>query len=1046
MKHYLTLLLLFIGFYCLGQNASSNNIIPNTIKGVVLDEENMPVIGANVLVKGEKSGTITDFDGRFKISAPVKSIVQISYIGSKTKEVTVGENSDLKIVLEQETKVMEEIVVVGYGTQKKVNLTGSISAISATDIQGTASIDVVNSLSGRAPGVRISQYSSEPGSYDTNMDIRGFGTPLYIIDGVERSKEEFSRLSAYEIQDVSILKDASAAIYGVKAANGVVLVTTKSGSVSKPKVSYNGRWGSQNVTAYPQKANGLQYAELWNENTINALLISPTYFSKKEDMLATLKYSPDYIAKLKSGEIASTDYLGLIFKDYSTQQQHSISIDGGSETTKYFVTAGYYGDQGLYKSGSLSSDKYNFRFNFTTKLSESVKFNANIGFINTLKDSPYSDLMAIFKPAISAVPMEGPYANDNPNYLSSFTNSYMNPLAMVDKKISGFQKYDEKFLQTNFELTWAVPFLKGLNAKARYSYDYNNKNKKSFRKPFNLYQYDSQNAVYNAVAYNTPSTVSDTTYQNPRHNIQLSLNYNKSFNKKHNLGALLLFEQIQTENTGTYASTNLNVDLIPDLSSGVASTALVGSAFSETAKRSYVGRLNYDFVSRYLLEVACRYDGSGKFLADSRWGFFPSISAGWRISEEKFIKDHVDFLDNLKLRSSWGLLGDDAASDYQFLTGYNYPTGGAVFANQYLSGLGIQNIANKHLTWYTSQLSNVGIDISLWKSKLYCNVEYFQRLREGLLAYRTLSTPGYFGASLPQENLNSDKTSGYEVVLGHKNNIGKLSYGIEGNVSYARTMNQFVSEAPARDSYSEWQSIKSYRYADVVWGYKTDGVYKSFEEIKNGPIMSANGNRSVLPGDYKFVDVNGDGYIDEKDKRPIGIGGTNKPLLNFGININLAYRGFDFTMLWQGAALNMVRYLDAQFVAPFAWNYANPMEQWYDRWSCTNLNEPYNDKSWVAGKYPAVGSRLYNSGDLVNNDKTYFDARYIRLKNIEIGYTLPKNFSQLLYISKCRFYFNAFNALTFQNGYGFLDPEANSGRFYSYPVTFSLNGGINLTF
>jgi len=1035
-----------LGFIGYSQNTTPTNQPAYLINGVVLDNENMPVIGANVIVQGKGRGTITDGDGKFKINVSTKSILIISYIGYKSQELMIKNNSDLKIILEMDNKNIDEVVVVGYGTQKKINLTGSISSISATEMEKTASMDAVNTLTGRVPGVRVAQYSSEPGTYDTDIDIRGLGTPLYIIDGVERSKEEFSRLSSYEIDNVSILKDASAAIYGVKAANGVVLITTRSGSKSKTRVSYNGRFGSVNITSFPEKCNAAQYAELWNEKSMNAGIILPDYFTREADLIATLKYSPETIEKYKTGELPSTDYIGLIFKKQAFQQQHSISIDGGTDVTQFFITMGYYKEDGLYISNDLSSEKYNFRLNLSNQLSKSLKFNVNLGYINTLKESPYRDLISIFKPAISALPMEGPYANNNPDYLASYTNSYENPLALINKDISGFQKNDDKFLQSNFELVWTVPYVKGLTAKGRFSYDYINRFTKAFRKPYELYNYDAANDVYNGVSYNTPANVSESTIQNIRKNFQFSVNYNTKINTKHNIAALLLYEQIRVDSIRSDASTDLNVDLIPDLSSGIKSTNSVGSNYAATAKRSFVGRVNYDYLGKYLLEVTARYDGSSKYPVNNRWGLFPGVSAGWRVSEEPFVKNNLNFVDNFKIRASWGKLGDDAAANNQLQAGYYYPSTGYMFGSEWVSGYNIQNLANPNLTWYTSQMTNIGFDLTFWKSKFTMSLDYFVRSREGLLGYRNLSIPNYFGATLPQENLNGDRTSGFELVLGHKNKIGKLTYGVEGNITFNRTMNEYIEETPARDSYTAWKTTKSYRYADVVWGYKTDGVYKTFAEIANGPIMDINGNRSVLPGDYKFVDENGDGYIDDKDKRPIGIGGNNKPLLYFGLNFNLSYQGFDFSMLWQGAALNTVRYLDMQFITPLAWNYANPMVQWYDRWKCINYADPYNDASWIPGKYPSTGERKSNSGDWLNNDRTFFDASYIRLKNIEIGYTIPVRITKKIFISKCRIYLNAFNPVTIQNGYGFLDPEANSGRFYSYPVTFSMNSGINLTF
>ncbi len=1049
-KHRLQhrLLLLLLGVLIIG-SAQSVSAQSAPLTGVVVDSEKAPIIGATIIVEGSNIGTTTSMTGKFSIGAKPGDVILVSFIGYKNQKVTVTTKTNITISMVSSTTELDEVVVVGYGEQTKANLLGAVATVKASDIEATTSSDIVNSITGRAPGVRVAQYSSEPGTFDTDIDIRGMGTPLFIIDGAERSQEEFSRLSSFEIESVSILKDASAAIYGVKAANGVVLVTTKKGAKQKTKVSYTGRFGIQAVTEYLDLCSALKYGEMYNEKTINAKIRSRTYFQYEDELWSSLEYDTDYFNKCLSGEIQSYDYIDMIMNDIATQQQHAISLNGGNDNTTYFMSFGYYNEQGLYSSGSLNSDKYNARINVTTTVAKGLTFNANVGYINTIRNAPSSSLYDIFKNAICTPVNDSPYANNNSDYLAMSEWNLESPIAMADSDISGYTLTDQKYLQSTFALNYRAPRLKDVLFRAQLNYDYNNKKNEVFDKEYELYEYDEEYDYYKTFTYNSPSALTQTLQDQTRLTYQVSANYNKkSKNKEHTFGALLLAEARDVVTESTTSSSELYVDEHPNLSAGMSESNSVTSSLSHTAKMSLVTRLSYNYKSKYLLETTARLDGSSKFAPENRWGVFPSVLAAWRFSEENFVRNLFPRLSNGKLRVSYGIMGDDASADSQYEAGYYYPTSsttqtGAQFGDTWTPGLEVSDVENEDLTWYTSRTFNVGIDLGILDSKIYTEIDYFERRREGLLTSTTNSTPDYVGANLPQENLNGDLTRGFEIVVGHRNKIGKVKYDISANVSYTRTKWTYYEESDQATSYDTWRNSLSGRYTDVVWGYQTDGVYRTFEEIALAPIMDGNGNKTILPGTYKYIDQNNDGVINSNDIVPIGKGGL-KPLMYYGLNLNIDYQGWDFGMLWQGAAKNLVRYTATTLSTPFGFGYATPLEEMTDRWHCINYNDPYNSASWVEGKYPAVGTATTIDGGYA--DQQFFEATYLRLKSVELGYTFTGETLKKMRLSKCRVYLSGYNLLTFYAGHSFVDPEFNSGRTYSYPVTFNTNVGVDLTF
>ncbi|RCR67843.1 SusC/RagA family TonB-linked outer membrane protein [Larkinella punicea] len=1035
------------------QPATNRHTLPDrTITGKVSDEKGGALPGVNIVIKGTSRGTTTNEKGVYTLSIPNEATTLVfSFVGYLSYEAAVDNRSSLDVTLKEDAQALGEVVVVGYGTQRKVNVTGAIATVASKELVINSNNDVTNTLTGRAPGVRVVQLSSQPGKYDSQIDIRGFsytdpndingnqtGGPLIIVDGVQRDKSGFDRLDPNEIESVSILKDATAAIYGVKAANGVVLVTTKKGSQGKVQVNYTTHVGQQIITKYPQLSNAFQYATLFNEQHVNNNISNRAEFTPP-------KYSATQLADFQSGKATSTDFLKAVLRDRASQQQHNLTINGGTDKLRYFASAGFFGEGGLFKSDILTGKKYNLRLNIDAELTKGLTMGANIALINSISNEPSQGIWALLKNTWQWDPTEPLYSNNDPAYLRQPLSALSHPIADFSEAYSGYNRNDEKFLTSTFQLSYVVPFVKGLSLKAQYAYDNNYSFRKQFTKKYNQYEYlfDAATQTYYQKPYLhlAPSRINEAFGQGKRNDVQLSFNYQNSFGK-HNVGALGLYEQIDRVNNSHNASTQFIIDAVDQLAAGSRKTDAIGSGYSSSANMSYVGRVNYDYAGKYLVEAGFRYDGSSSFPKNSRWGFFPYVSAGWRISEEAFIRTHLPFISNLKLRGSYGVLGDDGISgaSFQFLTGYTYPSSGYQFGTNFVGGLGFKNSANPNITWYTSTTTNFGLEGAFWNSLLTFEADVFRRDRDGLLGNRISTIPATYGVNLPQVNLNQDRTQGFEIVLGHRNKIRDVNYSISANMSYARTQYRYREETPANSDYDYWRNRNAGRFNDIVWGYKTDGQFQTLEEIRNAPIMDGAGNRTVLPGDIKYVDVNGDGIISNLDETVIGRG-QSKPAIYFGTNLTVSWKGFDVSMLLQGATMYQVAYQD-QLSRPFYFATANPISAFNDRWHRSDVVDAASE--WIPGKYPSTGQRQnYRS-----NEFWRFDATYLRVKSLEVGYSLPKTLLSKAHIKGLRVFGNGYNLFTFSKGLDFVDPEYTDDRLYSYnyPLTMNVNLGLQLSF
>jgi len=995
------------------------------IKGIIADESGEPIIGANIIEKGTQNGTISDADGHFTLEIKNNATLIISFIGYKTKEFVVGNVSSINIKLSEDTETLSEVVVVGYGVQKRASVTGSVASIQAKDITTVKTANVTNTLAGKLPGLRAVQRSGAPGDDAASIDIRGFGSALVIVDGVER---DFKQLDANDIESISILKDASAAVYGFKGANGVILVTTKKGQIGKPKIDYNGYVGVQNITRYPELLNGYEYATLYNEAQQNVGITAP--------------YSNEDLDRFKQG-IGTTDWYEEVIRKTSPNMYHNLSISGGAEKIKYYFSLGYTDQEGIYKSKDYSFKKYNVRSNISAEIVKGFTVDLQLSGRLDTRNKPY-EADPITRSIQMAKPVNTIYANDNENYWSN-PGDKGNPVQLSDIDNIGYDRRDRREFNGSITFNWEIPWLKGLSAKTLLAYDYNNQYTRQWYKEYYEYAYNQSTEAYNVTGSHTISELTTQSDNYFKPNGQISLNYKNTFGK-HDIGVLALWEFYNDRTDWVKAYRQFTVGAIDQMGAGDKTNISNDGNASVSAHEGLVGRINYAYANKYLAEFSFRYDGSYKFDPDKRWGFFPATSLGWRISEEDFFKEALPIFSNFKIRGSYGKVGDEGDfAAYQYLTGYTYPSGNYVLGSSGLSnGAKDKGMPNTNLTWYKSTTANVGFEASLISGLITTEFDYFIRKRDGLLATRQLSLPTTFGQTLPQENLNSDKTKGFEIVLGHHNKINDFTYDIKANFSTTRIYNRHIERAASSNMYDDWRNNSNDRYQNIQWGKKVIGQFQSYDEILNAPIQDNNGNKSLMPGDLRFEDVNNDGIIDDKDNKPIGHGNT--PRMYYGLNLSGEYKGFDLTVFFQGAAGHEV-FISGDVMAPFIQQgLGNGFAIWLDRWHRENPSD-MNSK-WIPGYMPALRPTGFSANES-NNTWTMHKANYLRLKTLELGYTFPKKWVDNLGIDKLRIYLNSFNMLTFTSREGimkYMDPENSESSLRYYPQMKTFNFGVNLTF
>lgn len=1020
------------------------------VKGKVVDQHNEPVIGATVGVDKGKAKTVTDIDGNFTLQVPANAQIVVNYIGMKPATQNVGGRRELNFVLQDDVSQLQDVVVVGYGTQKRGSITGSVAAVKGDEMVRTKNENPQNMLTGRVAGVRVWQKSSEPGSYNNNFDVRGMGTPLVIIDGVPRDMSDFQRMNADDIQDISVLKDASASIYGLRSANGVVLVTTKKGQAGQTKFSYNGSYTIQSPKSMPKLLDAYKTMTLYNERNLNNVNGGSKI------------YTDEMFDEFRNGTRRETDWNNLIFAKTSPQTNHNITVSGGNDKTQYFVSFGAFYQEGFFKSGDLNYHKYNITSNLTTEVYRGLKLSLNINAMTDKQNNPYCTSTDIIRNYWRQGVLFPAYADEAGTMLNyDGLDLEENTVAKMTADISGYRRYKQSQVLTSgifeYDFGTLTNVLKGLKAKVMFSYDYHLNNNTIYRKQYYQYAYDPATQTYKQKLYasSAPSNLRREHYDTQQFLSQYTLSYNRDFGP-HSVAAVVGMETQRRTGDNFYAMRNLAFSS-PYLFNGVEEGQVANSATGGIYSANYnafIGRLNYSFAQRYLIEGQFRYDGSSKFAKGHRWGFFPSVSLGWVVSEEPWFKN-IEFLkgvDQLKLRASYGEMGDDSGANYDWVAGYTYPSTsgnsekgyynqyapGFIFGSQFVYAATPMAIPNELISWYKAKTFNVGVDFDTNNKLFGFSLDYFSRKMTGLYEYRTSEFPTVIGANPPRENANSSRNFGMELELRHHNRIGRnFVYNVKGIVTITRQKYlTAIQNGPYANAYDQWRNDHlNNRYQGVQFGYEGNGRYQNWDEIWNETLYH---EKDLLPGDYKYLDWNGDGEINSQDEHPYAFDQT--PWMNYSLSIDCAYKGFDFSMLWQGSALGSMSYEEPLY-SIWGQNGGGALEQYWDRWHPADENaDPYDPNTkWVKGYYAYTGH--YPSA---NSTFNRVSTAYLRLKQIELGYTLPK--WKVFPSLNLRVYANAYNLFTI-TGVKFVDPEHPSddlGRLYPLNRTYTF--GVQVSF
>ena len=1018
------------------------------ISGQVTDNKGEAIIGASVKVLKTGTGTISDMDGKFTIQVPVGAELEIGYVGYNPKRVKVVNKNFVTVVLEENVVALGDVVVVGYGIQKKESLTGAIGNLKVDDIVKTKAPSLAQAIQGKVAGLRIRQENGEPGKFSSNINVRGFGTPLFVIDGVVRDgSSEFQRLNPEDIESISFLKDATASIYGMNSANGAVIVTTKKGATGKPRITLNANVGITSPTNVPEMANARQYMTMRNEAEINAG--RPAYITKDE-LTKWQQGAPGY---------ESVDLYDAVFNKHATQFQTTLSLEGGTDKVSYYGSFGYATDNSLLKNNALTYDKYTFRSNVSLKITKDLTASINLGGRYDTTNRPWFPFYDIFKSTRVNPPTTSIYANDNPDYYNNF--SYVpNPAAMIDADYTGSAKERNKNLQTQFALEYNIPYVKGLKVKGTFIYDYNNYGYKATRKGFKTYTYGEYTGEYTAADANYPALLQDNRRESERVDMQFQTNYNRTFGN-HTIGATYVFERREEKANWMNGERKFDFFTIGELDNARESDQKVSGSSEHQAYLSHIGRLTYDYKGKYLFETNGRYDGSSKFPKKNRFGFFPSVSVGWNIARENFMKPVAgDWLSDLKLRGTWGQIGNQGIDPYKFV-----PTMSQVEKKDVawlVNGakpltLNAPGLVSDSFTWETVETLDFGFDITALNGRLQSTFDWYRRDTKDMLAPGA-ELPSVVGASAPLQNTADLRTKGWELSLTWRDRIGAWGYNVGFNLYDSKTVvtkyhneSKIILKSDGTNNYYEGYEIGS------IWGYVTDGYYTAddFEDtntwkLKEG-VVTVDGV-SPRPGDIKYQNLRddgsstnridtGDGTFDNPGDRKII--GNNSLRLQYGINLGVNYKGFDLSVLLQGVGKRDVWISDARRWPFNSGQFGSLFKDQLDYWKPVDSA----NGDWTAANPNAEYFRIYGQGNNSSYNtraqtKYLMNGSYLRVKNVTLSYNFPKSWLAPITLTSLKAFVSCENLHTFTKLMKGYDPERLS---WGYPFYRTISFGFNVT-
>jgi TonB-linked SusC/RagA family outer membrane protein len=1004
-----------------------------TIQGKVTSSDDGSALpGVNIIVKGTSIGTTSDADGSYSISVPnTESVLVFTFIGYKTHEAVVGNLTSINIALEADMETLTEVVVVGYGEQKRETLTGSISQVKGEDLVKSPQPNVSNSLAGRFSGIIANNRGGEPGYDGSTYSIRGQATTgnndvLVVVDGIPGQLGGLERLNPNDIESISILKDASAAVYGSRAANGVILVTTKRGKSGKPTISYSFNQGFSSPTRLPKMADAATYATIQNEID---------YYNSPAGGM-NQHYSDAEIQKFRDGSdplvYPNTNWAKETLKNVALQNQHNLSIKGGTDDVRYFVSLGKTFQDGLYKHGATKYNQYNFRSNIDANITKDFKVSISLAGRQEDRKYPVYGANDIFRSIYRAYPTA---IATYPNGLPSTGVENYNPTVMATSK-GGTNVNPINTFNGILRASYALPYVKGLSIDGFYAVDKIWNFGKSFSSPYTLYRYNSADGTYSSVITGGSSGLGKLVESQENTSMvtdNLKLNYEKQMGN-HYVSAFVAYEQSKTHRE-TFNATRINYPTIqtPELTQGGSAASdrdNTGSSYNYTRK-SYIGKVAYNYKEKYLLEVQMRIDGSSTFPKGKQYGYFPAISAGWRISEEGWFQN-VSFVNDLKIRASHGQLGNDNVGQFQYFNNYSFNNTYTIGSDKH-PGIDLTKLANPNITWEVSRKTDVGLNATIFRN-ITLEFIYFRQDRSDILAARNASIPGVSGIVnpyndnsanyvplVPYENIGKVKSTGFETTLGYNKHQGNFWYGASANMTLAKSQIIFIDEAPGVLDYQR----QTGRPMNTYLLYNAIGIFRTQGDLDANAHLSG-----AKLGDLIYEDYNKDGKITADDQVRTKYG--NIPQVTYGLTLNGGWKNFDISLLFAGQArVNQYVLAESGTVGNFYSTWAN------NRWSPTNTE----------GSYPRADARASSSinGGLYKNNFWLNNSAFVRLKNVSIGYNVPTALLSKYRVSGLRLYANAFNLFTITKVKDY-DPEGSSESGQFYPQQRIINVGVNIQF
>jgi TonB-linked SusC/RagA family outer membrane protein len=1041
------------------------------VKGKITDDKGNPLSAVSITIKGTKKGVITDPNGDFEINVPNnKAILIVSSVGFDVQEIAVQDKTDIIVRLAAATSKLEDVIVVGYGTQKKVTVTGAVTQVKGSELAKSSNVNLSNSLAGRLPGVTAVNSSGEPGYDGSAIRIRGTNSignsdALIVIDGVPNRQGGLERLNPADIESVSILKDASAAIYGSRAANGVILITTKRGKTGKPQLSYNFNRGWAQATRIPKLADAVEYGAIRNEANVFEQTKDPSQWADAWKALNTtgsyvrpdngqtitspVGFFPADIAKYKDGSDPwghpNTDWFGVALKKWSPQQRHNLQINGGTENVKYMASLGYENQDAYYKNSATGYKQYDMRLNLDAKVNKYINVAIGITAREEYRFFPTESAGSIFRMLMRGKPNEPEvWPNGLPG--RDIENG-QNPI-VIATNATGYDKDKRDYFQTNGKIEFLIPGVEGLKLTGVAAVDKYQSNEKRWATPWYLYSWDKVSFEADGV---TPKLTKElrSTFTDPRltqngeNNLGINLsgllNYDRTFgNHTINILAGVQKETLSDEYFNAYRRYYISTAIDQIFAGGDAEKNNGGGAY-DRARLSYFGRVGYNYKQKYIAEFLWRDDGSYVFPPSHRFGFFPGIMGGWRVSEENFFKQNVHFVDNLKLRASWGQMGAEAyvngsLAEYKFLGTYglsSYVINDAVARTLYETV-----VPNPNSTWEVGNSTNFGLEAAFLNNRLNVEFDYFINKRDKALIQQNASIPLSSGIgvtpSLPPVNLGKVENKGYEFKVAFNDHVGELKYSVSVNGGYAKNKIVFWDEAPGAPDYQRSTGHPYGTNGVSFLAFEYAGVFRDQKEIDANTVdYSGVGAATLRPGDMKFRDINGDGKITGDDK--VRLDKTRDPTFTGGVNLSLQWRGFDCSVLMQGATGGLL------FIGTESGDIGNYLQYSYDhRWSIDN-------PSSIDPRLANRGNTYYSGGGAGSNTYWLRSSNYLRLKNVEIGYNISLAALKKAGISNFRVFAGGVNLVTWDK-MKIYDPESTSGSGQYYPQARIINAGASITF